>query len=591
MALAKVTVQARSGGRQSRANGAKVARTVCAVAVSPKGEAGTVIRISSQSQIRSRLDAAGKLADLADFVGASYAVPLEPSIAGDVGTVTKTGVGTATITPSPAPHKLIEFQITDAGALGTMKLRYRVGGVGAWSEKLTSVATSWAWRVPGTYVVVTFAAGTYVLNSTYTISLAGVITRGGSAIDTMTYEASPLDTYDFYIVVTKAGALGTAQIQVSCDGGNTYLAPMNLPSGGVVVVPNTGVVLTCSGTFVADEVYTFLAIDPGYSTNDLNTALTALRAELGAELALVEVGGMPSSAAGAISQAASIEAQMIDAFEDDGLDWQAFCDAPLALDADVGYPGDIVLSGGAPIYDTADTPTVLRAARDGQDMLRTAVCYGTHRAASTLTSMKLRRPTSWFYAARFSETDPAEDLSDRALGALDVYQIGPDASDFVELDEAQFNGIQAERDLGGGPFVAITDGGYGVKNLTTDSDWQDACGLRALNSGLRALRPVLATFKGSRPKTNSDGTIHEDVARAWDTLVDKAIKSGVGLASGDFSSPQASAATCKVLRTSQLGDSPHRADFEFTLQKLGFTAGVTAEGTYSGIITEIVPAA
>lgn len=585
MALAKVTMTTRSGGRQTRPNGARVAKSICALVVSPKGTPNTVLRIDSPTSISKQLDM-GKGADIAALCGASFVVVLNPSTTGALSAaVTKTGDGTATIVPSLAPHRLIEIKITVAGALGTMKYRYRVGGVGAWSAEITSTAVAYSIRIPGTFTTLTFAAGTYVLNSTYTIATNGVITLGGSAINTVTQVSSPLDDYDFAIVVKKAGGLGTAMLAVSVDGGNatgagrSFLPDVPVPSGGVIVIEGTGVVLTCSGTFVADEVYSFLALAPQPTNSDITNAVNAAVADKPASVgfSLLLLAGMPASAAAAISAAATLNTAIESAETNYGAQWQGFCDSPLV--------GDAVISGGNAVADTADDSAAQRTAREGQNLKHTAVFYGTTRMTG-LNGWKLKRGRSVVLAKRFNETDPGPGMVDRELGPLtNVFAQGVDAADFVELDDVQLNGLQEERHLGEGSFPAITSGGYGVKNLTTDDDYQDADGVRALNCALRALRPVLEKLKGSRPETNPDGTILEEVAVDWDVIVDTAIKAGVGLASGAFAQPQVSSATARILRTSQLGQTPHKLEAEYEVQKRGMVSDVEATGTYSGVLS------
>lgn len=573
MALAKVKVTAQSGGGQSSPSGATVAKTVAVIGVSPKGTPNTVIRIGSQRALRQRLET-GPLAEAAAFEGAAIAVPIEPTIAGAKGAVTQTGEGAGVIAVSLAPHRLVEIRITDAGILGTAKYRYRVGGVGPWSEKVTTQVA--AWRVPGTFCVLTFGAGTYVLDSTYTIGTNGVVTRGGGAIDTVTHVSSPIDSYDFLLTVSRSGALATAKVIVSPDGGRSVLGEYTIPANGVVVLPGTGVVITGSSTFVEGDTYSFPVVAPGYSTSDLQDAIEALRADSTVALGLLHSIAVPSTAAGAISAGAVVDGQMTDAFDQDGLDWQAIVECPRV--------GDIVKSGSNAIVDTADDNATVIAARVGQDWKRTALAAGCHRMTSALTGWKLLRPTGWAMAERFNKTNPDQDLSERAAGTLRVYEIGIDALDDADLDEVQINTLQSDRDLTGA-FLAITDGGVGYKHLTTDVDYQDAGGVRSLNMGLRELRKTLKQLQGQRPQTNADGTIHKDVAGDWDVLVDQAIKRGVGLAGGVFSTPQASTATAEIDRDSQLGTTPYELLTNYTLQKLGFVAGVSASGTYSGVIT------
>ena len=51
------------------------------------------------------------------------------------------------------------------------------------------------------------------------------------------------------------------------------------PSGGVIVVPGTGVVLTCSGTFTATETHSFPCVTMGPSSGNITAAITALLAD------------------------------------------------------------------------------------------------------------------------------------------------------------------------------------------------------------------------------------------------------------------------------------------------------------------------
>jgi len=582
MSLGRVSFETVGGGGQARPSSSAVCRRVVAIGVSPKGDAATIYRVANDTAIKNYLDT-GKLAEYCALMGSDivYAVPLDPSVVGHVSAVTHTGTGDGAIALSLAPHCLVEILITVAGALGTMKYKWRLRGTGTWSAAITSTASPDpnVFRVPGTYCKLSFAAGTYVLNSTYTISTAGVITRGGSAINTVTQASSPIDTYDVVATVVKAGALGAAVLRVSMDGGNTSLPDLAIPSGGVIVLPGTGIVLTCTVTtlnFVVDDTYTFVAHDPGYSSGDLDDALDAIRADATLAGALVHVIATPGTAAGAISQAASLDAALTDAREDDGLDWQGLCECPVV--------DDIIDSGSAALLDTADTDSVIRAARAGQDLKYTALAAAQHRMTSSLTRQKLKRPFGWALAYRFTRTNPRDDISKRADGPLAIFDIGRDELFNQNLDDVQINVAQSLRSRSG-VFLAITSGGFGFKNLTTDADFQDAGGVRALNIGVRRLREVADTMIGLRLDTNADGTIEEKERKKLSARLDNELKRALGLkAGGDFVEAQVSLAEAEVLATSQLGESPHRLEISYVIQKLGFVSDVAGVGRFSGTI-------
>ena len=151
---------------------------------------------------------------------------------------------------SVAPHVPFIAKMFVAGTIGTAAFRLSFDGGSTWGDLVTTSDTSggsFVYTVPGTFCVLTFAAGTYVINSTYTVGTDGTITRGGSAINTVTLAASPVDVYDVLLTVVKSGAAGTCIIEPSLDGGESTLPQMAIPSGGAVVLPDTGLVLTLTG--------------------------------------------------------------------------------------------------------------------------------------------------------------------------------------------------------------------------------------------------------------------------------------------------------------------------------------------------------
>ena len=64
------------------------------------------------------------------------------------------------------------------------------------------------------------------------------------------------------------------------------------------------------------------------------------------------------------------------------IDWQGMVECPVLDDA--------VISASVAIADTADTDSVIAAARVGLDLKRTAVCAGTHRMVSGLHTIEIK---------------------------------------------------------------------------------------------------------------------------------------------------------------------------------------------------------
>jgi hypothetical protein len=342
-------------------------------------------------------------------------------------------------------------------------------------------------------------------------------------------------------------------------------------------------VLACAGTFVAGDTYSFLAAPASGSTSDITSAMVAARAQRTYQFSVVHNGMLPSSASGAFSAASTLDAQIQAAFSSDGLDWQGTCECP---SSEGQFGGDVVMNSGNAIRDTADTTAVNQAARVGLDLTRTSVEAGTHPMPSVLTGRQQLRPTGWGVIERLVQNDPREDVSAKADGPLRFTAVGRDEDVTSGLDDVQVNTLRTYRSTPGQPFLSITAGGFGWKNLTVQSAFQDACGLRVLNIAIAALRPVMEDLIGQRPVINKDGTIEERAARAYDATLDAAFKRAVGLKPGGaFTLPQASFASAQVLRTSQLGMAPRRLDVAFALQTLGFISGVLGTVNYSGVLS------
>lgn len=243
--------------------------------------------------------------------GLQYAMPLNPSANGSVSaTNTSLVTGAATVVGSLAPSKAIAIKIITPGALGTMTFAYSVGG-SAFSAPVSTNPSPFPYLVPGTLTKITIAAGTYVANDVYTISVLGVVTLVGSgpSASNVTFVSSPLDGYDVRVAVTTGGAPGTGVFTYSVDGNNNVSAQILIPSGGAYAIPNTGVVLTFAGTFVLGDIYSLTTTTAGFSAGDVATALAAFTASRTAVF-MVHVIGQGANAAAAATLAATVDSAM-----------------------------------------------------------------------------------------------------------------------------------------------------------------------------------------------------------------------------------------------------------------------------------------
>jgi hypothetical protein len=675
-----------AGGGNQRANASQLARWICQLGVCTGGAPGTLYNPGSDVTNLRSLMGVGPLAEAGAFRQRGgqpcYLMPTNPSSAGAVSSaVTVTGSLNAIMALSLAPHVPITVLCSTGGALGTAAFQFSVNGGAFSAPVLSSASAPWTYPVPGTFCTLSFPAATYVATKTMTVGINGTVTLGSGWVGSVTQTSSPTDVFEMLVSVATVGGFGTGMLTVSPDGGpsqgGSTMPNQILPTNGVIVIPNTGIVLTIgqhtivvtittpgslgtavfsytvdggsavtgntttpnSGSnfvftvpntgvtltftpgsyvnsstytigplggapvigggginnvtfvwagFQANDTYSFLAAPPGSSTTDLANALTNLQNARNVQFTAVHFVQMPNSAASAASAQATMDAAMQNAANVNFLDWQGLVEYP--SNAGRGGLGDVVISGGFAIADTADTDAVVTASR-GSDTNRTAVHVATYRLTSSLTGFKQARPLGWLVADRFVDTDPASDISAVANGPLRAFippgatTIGRDESITAAMDNVQFNSARTYPFQGLGIYLTITAGGAGWKNCTQQASWQDARGVRVLNVLLQQLRPFVQFFMGQSPATNPDGTIDEFVRRAWTGQIDTVAKRGVGLLpAGPFSTRQASFASATVSAASQLGQSPKQLVVNYFLQQLGFVSSIQNNMYFSGTL-------
>jgi hypothetical protein len=451
-------------------------------------------------------------------------MPVNPGTRGGVSAATKVGTGAGTLALSIAPHAAITITCTTAGALGTAAFTFNVNGVT--SSPVTSAA-SWGttgYLVPGTYTTVVFTAGAYVAGGTpdiYTISTLGAIAHpqgAGPAVPTMT--ASPVDSYyGCEVTITLGGANGTMRFTYSLDGVTTS-AEIVSPAGGVYAIPNTGIVLTFAGTQTAGDYWTFNTAGPTFSSSDLTAAITALTTTYlsSALYSMVHVGGVVASAAAWATQVATLETAAGTLFNN-GVYVRFINGGPTV--------GTILPNAGSVTVDSADTDSVVIAARQGMSAPHVVPCAGDWSMTSPVTGIVFRRNASWAAAARASDVAASENIGAVADGgvvaALALYR---DENATQGFDAA---GITCLRTLGGGSTVIyITDGHTGT--LST-SDYYPFTNSRVIDRGCAVVRAASLKYINSRVPTTTrnglPGVITEKKAQQIEGDVGSALRSAL----------------------------------------------------------------
>lgn len=493
------------------------------------GDAGT---LSSTLEAGPMVEAAARV--LSDAGGPVYCMPVNPSQAGYTGTVTQAGTGTGTVSASLAPHKSVLITITTAGAINTMAFTWKVGTGATSAPVVTSGGGTYTFLVPGTFTTLSFAPGTYVLSSTYTIATDGTITRGGSAINTVTQASSALDSYSVVVTITTAGALGAGAFKYSVDGGNTQSGAITIPSGGTYAIPSTGVVLTFSGTFVATDTYSFYATPPGYTTSDVTAAVTALLL-LTTQWFMVHLVGTPASASAAATMASTLDTLMTSAETGYRFGF-AMMDTPTT--------GSIITSGSAAIADTADTDSTVSAAFTSFTSKRVAVCAGDEDLVSVLTGRIHRRNASWATAARASLVPPSEHLGRVGRGALPgVVKLYRDEQATPLLDAARF---VTHRTIVGIAGFYVT---RGLTMALATSDFHTIQNRRVLDLACVVARQGLLTYVNASVRVSkSTGYILEQDAKS----IEADVGSRMQAALVNTTPPYASGASIVLSRTQNI---------------------------------------
>ena len=305
----------------------------------------------------------------------------------------------------------VAFTITD-GALGILPSSsdYVSAKIGCCSSG--TVNTVYGFTDQGT-VVSTLGSGPLVEALCHQLAVAGGIVYGVRATGTtagsnsavtqsgtgpvVSVAGTPLDAYDVKIKIIVGGALATATMKYSLDGGVNY--SQEIATAATYVIAGTGLTLTmASGTYAAAEVYSFTAVAPVYDATSLGVAMTALFAAAYSYKFVHIVGQVAGNDAAAKATACATVAGAVDV-------------ALVAAAAAYRYTRAIV--EGPDIAQAT-----LAAAFTAVAPTRVMVSQGFATYSSMLTGRSISRSSAWTIAARMGMVPVHEDLGRVMTGAL-----------------------------------------------------------------------------------------------------------------------------------------------------------------------------
>lgn len=478
-----------------------------------------------------------------------YVAVVTPTYDGAASAVTFVGSGAGRVsTPSFAPLEQITVVCTTAGTLATAAFTF-ARGTGAASAPVVSAA-GWAtgFVVPGTMTSLAFTEGTgFDAGDTFTISTLGVITQtangaGGHTGTIATQTSQPVDDFTGRVEIRLTGSKTVATFRYTLDyflddGGNdlsTWSSDIIIPTGLKYALPNTGIFLTFSDASYTDgDTHDFTTIASGVSTSNVTAAFTALYAQASLSYKFAHVVAMSTSAAGAATLAGVIDTNMSTA-QAAFRYVRAFMDVPTV--------GTRILSGGAPIADTADTDSVVAAAFAALDESRVVWGAGDFLCISAVNGRLCRRPASWQGAMRAAGTVRlAENLHRVRSGALkNVRKLYRDEAATEALDAARFLTLRTHIGKQG---YYITRGRTGA---VSTSDFSRLANAFVMDRACTIARAKGVDLIGDDVNVNDDGTITEKAAATVETEINKALTEGL------VDTLDASAAYVTVSRTANV---------------------------------------
>lgn len=558
MALPGVSVTIQDGGLgvlPSSADGVFATFGVCS-----KGTANQVYSFNDPATVRSSLGF-GPLAEavalkIAQGGGTQVAVPVTSSFdsCSTAVTAVKVGAGAVSVKSGGGPLETIVVTVTTGGALGTMACTVQVGSNAAYSVTSASGWSSTGYQPVGTLTVLTFAAGTYVISDSVSISRTGVVTNsGGYTSPAITQASQVIDSVKVSIVVTATGLPSVGRFKFACDNwtdadGNSlaqYSGEIVIPASPYhYAIPNTGIVVTfTNASFTVGDAFTFTSLPSTMTNANIATAFTALNTS-GVAYSLMHVAGIYTATndAGALTAADTL-AGAIDTHtitnETAFKYTRAIVECPSAgtlyIDSD---------TGPAPVASASTDAALVAQFQDyAATRGRVAVAAGDALLYSVLTGRLHQRNGAWIESARLAAVARAIDPGKVLLGPLGgiVRRIYNDQNSSSTLDAARFLTL---RTFTGKPGYFVT---RGVSMADETSDFSNLCNGRVMDLACAVARSALLRYVNSEVRVDPDtGYIDEGEALRIEAAVNNQLNAAI-VATG-----QASASSVTLSRTTNI---------------------------------------
>lgn len=467
---------------------------------------------------------AGKLVEDGAYLievagGPHYFMPVAPSVAGAFTAPVFVGTGTETLAVSAAPHLPVTVVVTTSGALGTAAATYQVGSGPVSAPVILPVGHTYA--VPNTFCTITWPTHSYNATESYVFGSDGTIVYAangsGGSTATPTQASSPLDDYPIVVTVTKPGALGTGQFTYSLDGGTDTSSSILTPAGGVYAVPNSGVVLTLTGTLVLGDSWTAQAAAATFVSSDLATCTTALSTTyLGtANWSLIHVQRFATSSALAVTEVASLQTFAL-AMKAQGVYVRALGSFPTV--------GSINVAAGTVTIDVADTDSVVETAVQSAVDEHVAMAGGDCAIALPNSGLTLRRSAGLVAIARACQYEASRNIGDVSAGGVTgVTHLYRDENATPGFDAAR---IITLRTFPNYPGLYLTDGH--TLALPT-SDYAPLANARVVDEACTIARaqamPIVQSKIATSPKI--PGAISAKAAQKIDGRMNDALSAGM----------------------------------------------------------------
>lgn len=333
-----------------------------------------------------------------------------------------------------------------------------------------------------------------------TAGACGAVDQTGTGVATLVASGAANDAYDVQVEITKGGpnlAANTGAFKYSLDGGNSWSDEIAIPTGGIYVIPDTGITITWTdgvGTdFVVGDTYDFTSTAPSYALSDLQTALTTILGDP-RDWACLHVVGAAATVAAAAAMAAALDTIMVE------------------QETNFRYAFAVI---EAP-HDTDATVITAFASTSSKRVMAVA---DTAQQLSPITGLVRSRPAAWPVVARIAAVPIHEDLGRvRTGGIVGVTELDRDEQLTPGLDAARLTTL---RTIIGLPGFWVTSGRM---LAPAGSDFTYVQNRRVMDRACAIARSELLEYLNDSVLLDpTTGLILEREARAIEAVVNAAL--------------------------------------------------------------------